>query len=66
MIRWITDQYNDPEVIITENGWSDKGELIDDGRIEYLHDHLEQILDVILNGESNLKGYTGFKLKIYF
>lgn len=59
IIRWIKEEYNNPEVFITENGWSDNGGLDDDGRIEYLHDHLEEILDVVLNDESNLKGYTG-------
>lgn len=44
--------------MVTENGWSDEGELNDTGRIEYLHDHLEQILDVVLNDECDLKAYT--------
>ena len=48
-------------MFITENGWSDTGELEDDGRVEYLHDHLEEVLDVVLNDESNLKGYTGLQ-----
>lgn len=34
---WITDQYDKPEIIITENGWSDEGELQDTGRINYLN-----------------------------
>ncbi|XP_055305125.1 myrosinase 1-like [Sitodiplosis mosellana] len=58
ILRWIKEEYNNPEVFITENGWSDHGELDDDDRIAYLHDHLEQILDVVLSDESNLKGYT--------
>lgn len=45
-------------MIVTENGWSDRGEIEDNDRIEYLHDHLQQLLDVVLNAESNLKGYT--------
>lgn len=45
-------------MIITENGWTDRGELEDNGRIEYLHDHFEQALDVVLNSGCNLKGYT--------
>lgn len=57
--RWIKDQYNNPEIIVTENGWSDEGDLVDDGRIEYLRDHLKQILNVVLNEEVNLKAYTG-------
>lgn len=61
VFRWIKDEYDDPEVFITENGWSDDGNLDDRGRISYLHDHLQQILEVVLNNECNLKGYTGNK-----
>lgn len=57
--RWIKTEYNNPEVLITENGWSDAGEMNDVGRIEYLREHLNQILDVVLNDDCNLKGYTG-------
>lgn len=46
-------------VIITENGWSDDGELNDTGRIEYFRDHIEQLLEAVLNDGCNLKGYTG-------
>lgn len=59
ILRWIKSQYNNPEVMIIENGWSDNGELNDDGRIKYLHDHLEQILDAVLNDGCNLQGYSG-------
>lgn len=65
ILRWIKKQYNNPEVMIIENGWSDKGELNDDGRIKYLHDHLQQILDVVLNDECNLKGFSGNCIVLY-
>lgn len=57
--RWIKEEYNNPEVLITENGWSDAGEMKDVGRIEYLREHLKQMLDVVLDENCNLKGYTG-------
>lgn len=57
--RWIKDEYNNPDVIITENGWSDDGQLNDDGRIDYLRQHLKEILNAIVNDECNLKAYTG-------
>lgn len=44
---------------ITENGWSDNGEIDDYDRVDYLREHLKQILDVVLNEECDLKGYTG-------
>lgn len=45
-------------MIITENGWSDRGELEDNGRVKYLHDHLKQVLDVLDEG-CHVKGYAG-------
>lgn len=56
--RWIKNEYNNPPVIVTENGWSDEGELNDKGRVEYLHDHLVEVLNVVLNDECDLKAYT--------
>lgn len=46
-------------MIITENGWSDEGQLNDTGRIEYFQQHLDEILTVVINGECNLTGYAG-------
>lgn len=62
LTRWIKKEYNDPPVIITENGWSEDAALEDDDRIEFLHDHLQEIQNVILNNECNLKGYTGIMI----
>ncbi|XP_036317493.1 myrosinase 1-like [Rhagoletis pomonella] len=36
ILKWIRDNYDNVEVYITENGWSDEGELMDTGRIDYL------------------------------
>lgn len=56
--RWIKNQYDSPEICITETGWVDKGEMEDNGRIEYINDHLKEILNVLQDKECNLKGYT--------
>lgn len=45
MYRWIKNEYNNPNVIITENGWSDEGQVNDTGRIDYMRDHLNAILE---------------------
>lgn len=45
--------------MVTENGWVDKGEMEDDGRIEYFHDHLHEVQNAILNDGCNVKGYIG-------
>lgn len=57
--RWLKMEYNNLEVIITESGWSDDGQLDDVDRIEYYRSHLEEVLTVVLNGECNVKAYTG-------
>lgn len=35
ILMWIRDEYNNPEVVITENGFSDLGDLNDCGRVNY-------------------------------
>lgn len=60
--RWIKNNYNNVPVMITENGWSDKGELEDNGRIEYYHDHLEHVQDAILNDGCNVKAFTAWSI----
>lgn len=57
-IRWIKDEYNNPEVIITENGWSDDGETNDTGRIEYLRKHLLELLKAVVEDGCNVSGYA--------
>lgn len=57
--RYIKKQYNNPRVIITENGWADAGQLNDQDRIEFLRDHLTEVLNVVNNNECDLFGYTG-------
>ena len=35
LLNWIAKEYNNPRVLITENGFSDSGELNDTGRVDY-------------------------------
>lgn len=56
-IRWIKNEFNNPKVIITENGWSDEGELNDLGRIDYMRDHLKAVLEAREWG-CDVIGYT--------
>lgn len=62
--RWIKNNYDDPEIFIVENGSPDEGGLVDDDRIAYLHDHLKQVLDVVLNDKVNVKGYSGSEFDV--
>lgn len=61
LLNWIRINYNGVETIITENGWSDDGQLIDDGRITYIRDHLQAVLDARNDG-CNVTGYTVWTL----
>ncbi len=59
---WIKNQYSNPEVFITENGWSDNGELQDTGRIEYLRVHLQAVLNAILRDRCNVVAHTTWSI----
>lgn len=62
LLRWIKMNYNNPEIIITENGWSDSGEINDTGRVEYIRSHLEEILKAIHYSQCNVTGYTAWSI----
>lgn len=61
LLKWITASYNNPEIMITENGWSDDGQLEDDDRVEYLKDHLSAIVEAINEG-CKVSAYTTWSL----
>lgn len=61
LLIWIKDHYDNPEVIISENGWSDDGEIEDDGRVEYLQLHLNAVSEAIEAG-CKVTGYTVWSL----
>ena len=56
--RWIKKEYNNVEVIITENGWSDSGQMVDTERIEYHKAHLNQVLSAVAQDNCNVTAYT--------
>lgn len=59
---WFKNNYNNPRVIITENGWSDDGELNDDSRIDFLKCHLTAISKAINDEGCNVLGYTAWSI----
>jgi beta-glucosidase/6-phospho-beta-glucosidase/beta-galactosidase len=59
---WIKSQYNNTPVMITENGWSDSGELEDNDRIEYFRNHLFSIAKAINVDKCNVIGYTAWSI----
>ncbi|CAO1425867.1 unnamed protein product [Diamesa serratosioi] len=58
VLIWIKNRYDNPSVFISENGWSDDGELEDKGRIEYLKEHMASVAKVIIEDGCNVIGYT--------
>jgi beta-glucosidase/6-phospho-beta-glucosidase/beta-galactosidase len=61
LLVWIKENYNNPEVLITENGFSDFGEIEDEGRVSYIRSHLEWTSKAIGKG-CNVVGYTCWSL----
>ncbi|RZC40245.1 Glyco hydro 1 domain containing protein, partial [Asbolus verrucosus] len=62
VLKQISDTYNNPEIFITENGFSDRGGLDDDRRINYLREYLSYLLDAILDDGVNVTHYTAWSL----
>lgn len=56
LLMWINKEYNNPPVIVTENGVSDKGGLDDRDRINYFNSYLEKVLDAIVSDLSCIFG----------
>lgn len=52
--------------MVLENGYSDVGQINDYDRIEYFREHLQQILDVILNDGCHVRAYSGWAFYIRF
>lgn len=58
VLVWIKTHYNNPTVLITENGFSDDGQLEDDDRVDYLKAHLAAVSKAISEDHCNVVGYT--------
>ncbi|XP_055910682.1 myrosinase 1-like, partial [Eupeodes corollae] len=61
LLKWIREEYDNVEVKITENGWSDEGDLDDDDRVSYYKSHLQAVLNAIHDG-SNITSYSAWSL----
>lgn len=61
LLAFIKDRYNNPKVYITENGWSDNGQLDDYAREVYLENHLKEVKRA-RDGGSDLQGYFHWSL----
>lgn len=70
MLVWLKEQYNNPEIIITENGFSVHGEdhlelpvaLDDKDRVTYLRGYINEALKAVKLDSVKLKGYFVWSL----
>lgn len=63
LLVWIKDHYDNPTVMITENGWSDEpGRIEDDDRVDYLKSHLAALSRAINDNNCNVVAYTVWSL----
>lgn len=49
LLLWINKEYNNPPVIITENGVSDNNGVNDRNRVNYFNSYLSAVLDAIVS-----------------
>ncbi|CAH2086918.1 unnamed protein product [Euphydryas editha] len=61
LLTKIREDYDNPPIYITENGFPTQGGLEDDDRVAYYRKYLDSMLDVIEEG-SDIKGYIAWSL----
>ncbi|VVC29506.1 Glycosyl hydrolases family 1, N-terminal conserved site,Glycoside hydrolase family 1,Glycoside [Cinara cedri] len=62
LLVWLKNQYGNPPLVITENGYGDNGVLNDLDRINYLKGYLDATLQAIKVDKCNVIGYTVWSL----
>ena len=60
-MKKIREDYGNPPVFVTENGFSTHGGLEDDDRVNYYRLYLDAMLDAIEEG-SDVRVYTAWSL----
>jgi len=62
LLNWIAKEYNNPTVLITENGFPDRGELNDRNRVDFHIKYLCELLKAMKDDGCNVIGYTLWSL----
>lgn len=62
LLKFIKDNYQDPEIYVTENGYSDYGERCDLNRTVYYQLYLSAALEAIHEDNVRLTAYTAWSL----
>ncbi|XP_055585759.1 myrosinase 1-like [Uranotaenia lowii] len=62
ILNWFKEEYNNPLVLITENGYSDDGQLDDHDRVDYYKRHLTELLNALLDDQCKIMGFTAWSI----
>jgi len=63
LLKWVKDNYDNPPVYITENGFSDTGDdLQDTNRINYYRTYINEVLKAVKLDGCDVKSYTAWSL----
>lgn len=62
LLVWVKENYGNPPILITENGYADVDGLSDYGRANYMKDYLYEVLRAIHEHDCNVIGYTAWSL----
>ncbi|XP_077866149.1 cytosolic beta-glucosidase-like [Saccoglossus kowalevskii] len=64
LLEWLKEEYNDPDIYITENGFSarEPENLDDTGRVQYYMSYINEVLKAIKLDGVKVKGYTAWSL----
>ncbi|KAG5884788.1 hypothetical protein JTB14_010851 [Gonioctena quinquepunctata] len=63
VMQWLKEEYNNPEILITEVGICDDGSTLHDrGRIAFFHDYLNAFLDAMYEDGVNIFGIAAWSL----
>nr|BAI50024.1 beta-glucosidase [Nasutitermes takasagoensis] len=61
-LNWIANEYGNPPIFVTENGFSDYGGLNDTNRVLYYTEYMKEMLKAIHIDGVNVVGYTAWSL----
>jgi len=64
MVNWISREYNQPPIYITENGYADfRNATVDDPRrVNYYQSYINELMKAVVVDGSDVRGYTGWSL----
>ena len=65
MVNWIKDRYGNPDLYITENGYSDPEDGVgteDTERVDFHRQYMNELLKAVLLDGCNVKSYTAWSL----